>query len=185
MTYLSPMLRPAFHASFPDPLSALLDIWPTVLPSLCALSLCLLDCACQHRVFLICLPCKPCSVSVRWGGPNSSRPRSLFFECVNDAVNEGWGGEASVAIIQETSPWCCRRQIRMSDRLPHRSSEHLSFQLKQLRRLSLHAKTQTSQKAVTVAWGRGSYPLVTCIIIVYTWVSREGISAKLSSGQYF
>lgn len=41
----------------------------------------------------------------------------MFFECLNDAMNEGRVGEVSMAITQETIPWCCQRQIRMSVRL--------------------------------------------------------------------
>lgn len=57
----------------------------------------------------------------------------MFFECLNDAMNEGWVSEANMAIIHGTIPWCFQRQIRMSmDYILHHGSGHVSFQLEYL-----------------------------------------------------
>ena len=76
-------------------------------------------------------------------------PSGMFFECLNDAANEGWVSEANIAIIQRIVPWCLQRQIRMLVDYPsHHSSEHIYFQLEYLLRLPLHTKTQTSQVGI-------------------------------------
>ena len=76
-------------------------------------------------------------------------PSGMFFECLNDAANEGWVSEANIAIIQRIVPWCLQRQIRMLVDYPsHHSSEHTYFQLEYLLRLPLHTKTQTSQVGI-------------------------------------
>lgn len=74
----------------------------------------------------------------------------------------------------------------ISDYLPNHNSEHISFQCKNLIRLPWHVKTQTSHIGIKFISRIGIQIYFSpALIIVYTYVSREGILAKLDFRYFF